>query len=412
LLKAATFEWFVARRYLRAKRRGSALSLITVISISGVAAGVMALLIGVAVNNGFRNTLQQNLLGATPHVIVLEKEPGYGIENWREVSAAIRKVPHVSAATPALWGEVFLSGPLRSSGAFLKGVLEDPAAFEQIKRHIKEGSIEQLSESRGYPGILLGSKLAQNTGMLLDSVVTVISPRGENTAFGVRPRPYSFRVVGIFESGFFDLDNQFAFTTLKTAQRVFAIGDVVNSIEVRVDDLDRAPEIAKAVEAAAGQKLGATHWMEQNRQLLGALRMERTVSLITIGLIQLVAAINIFITLVMTVMDRKRDIAILLSMGAKRFQIRRLFILQGMTIGAIGTLLGLAAGYTLCYFADRYQWIPLDEAIYSLRYVPFQARAMDSLWIAGVALLISFVATLHPADTATKIPPAETLRYE
>jgi lipoprotein-releasing system permease protein len=259
---------------------------------------------------------------------------------------------------------------------------------------------------------VLGSKLAEATGMLLGSVITVISPQGELSPFGMRPNYESFRVTGIFESGFFDLDNGFAFTTLENAQRLFSTGDVVNAIELKLADLNRAPQVAREAEAAAGGDLGATHWMEQNRQLLNALGMEKTVSVVTIGLIQLVAALNILIALVMGVMEKQRDIALLMAMGAREGQIRRVFMLQGLLIGATGAAIGLVAGHLLCSFGERYHWIPLDEAIYSLTYVPFDSRWTDSIWVAATALAVSFLATLYPAHAAARVVPVETLRYE
>jgi lipoprotein-releasing system permease protein len=407
------FELFVAQRYLRAKRKQAVVSLITVISIAGVAAGVMALVIALAINNGFRGTLQRNLLGATAHVMILEKEPQYGIEKWRDLTARVRAMPHVTAAAPSLYGHVMIAGPVQATGAILKGI--DPAtARDQASMlvNLKQGSLDALSAESNVPAIILGSKLAQSTGMMLNSRVRVISPQGELTPFGPRITQYHFRVAGIFESGFYELDANWAYTSLKSAQMVLSLQDVVNSIELRVDDIYRAPEIAEQAQALIGPKLAATHWMEQNKPILSALQMEKVVTVITIGLIQLVAALNILIALIMMVMEKYRDIAILMSMGARHRQIRRIFMLQGVLIGVVGSVIGLIAGYTLCYFADKYRWVRLDEEVYSLAYVPFEPRALDGLWIAGIAIFVSFVATLYPARNATRIAPVEALRYE
>jgi lipoprotein-releasing system permease protein len=406
------FEFFVALRYLKARRKQAVISLITVISVLGVAAGVLALVVALAINNGFRNTLQRNLLGATAHVTLLERTPAYGIENWRELADRLRRLPHVVAASPALYGQVFLTG-LHSEGAVLKGVnLDAELQASEVLRRLRQGSIAQLEDARGFPGLVVGSKLAQKTGLLLDSVATVMSPQGELTPFGPRPKTARFRVVGIFETGLYDFDAGWAFTTLKAAQRILSLEDVVNAVELRLDDIYRAPEVTRAAEAAAGPRLAATNWMEQNRQIFNALRMEKAVTVITIGLIELVAALNIFITLTMMVMEKYRDIAVLMSMGARREQIRRIFVYQGVLIGAVGTALGLAAGHLLCRLADRYRWVRLDEEIYSLSFVPFDPRWLDSLWIAAAALLVSFLATLYPSRNATRIAPAEALRYE
>ncbi|MCP5119177.1 MAG: FtsX-like permease family protein, partial [bacterium] len=278
--------------------------------------------------------------------------------------------------------------------------------------HLQEGSLDRLGDADGRPGIILGSRLARNTGMMMDSVIKVLSPQGELTPFGPRPSYHSFRVVGIFESGFYQLDAHWAFTTLESTQRVLAVGNVVNSIELRLDDIHRAPEVVASAEEIIGEDLTPTTWMEQNQQLLSALRMERVVTVITIGLIQLVAALNILITLIMMVMEKHRDIAILMSMGARREQIRNIFMLQGVLIGSVGSAIGLVAGYTLSFLADKYRWITLDVEVYSLGFVPFEPRWIDAIWVPAAAILVSFLATIYPARSAARIAPAEALRYE
>ena len=406
------FELFIAKRYLRAKRKQAVVSIITAISILGVAAGVMALVIALAINNGFRNTLQRNLLGATAHVNILEKEPGAGIKNWRELVNRFRTLPHVLAAAPSLYGTVFFSG-VQARGGVLKGI--DTGAELQVSDmllSLKQGSLKRLKEGGRYPGVILGSRLAQETGVSLDGIVRVISPQGELTPFGARPGYFDLRVVGTFESGFYEIDSSFAFTSLETAQKALSLEDVVNAVELKLDDLYLAPEVGKAAEELSGPNLSATTWMEQNRQLLSALRMEKAVTIITIGLIELVAALNILITLVMMVMERYKDIAVLVSMGARREQIRNIFVFQGVLIGVVGTAIGLIAGHTVCYLADRYRWVQLDEQVYSLSFVPFEPRLFDSIWIAAAAILVSFIATIYPARGATRIAPAEVLRYE
>ena len=407
------FELFVAERYLRARRKQAVISLITVISILGVAAGVMELIIALAITNGFRNTLQRTLLGATAHVSILEKTPDEGISGWRETRLKLARLPHVRSASPALYGHVLYSGPAQGQGGVLKGIqLDSGVERKELESVLREGSLDGLGRKGGLPGVVLGSRLAQQTGMMLASVVTVISPQGELTPLGPRPSYQRCRVVGIFESGFFDIDSTWAFTSLETSQRLLGLGDVVNSIELKLDDIYAAPEVAKAAEAAVDRRYAATHWMEQNRQLLNAFRMDRAVTVITIGLIQLVAALNILISLVMMVMEKNKDIAVLVSMGARAGQIRRIFMLQGLLIGAVGAALGLAAGYTISHLADRYRWIRLDEEIYSLSFVPFEPRWTDGLWVAAAALLVSWLATLYPSRAAARVLPAEALRYE
>ncbi len=404
-----TFEWFVAARYLLAKRRQAVIPLVTAVSVAGVAAGVMALVIALAINSGFRRALEESLLGATPHVALLEKTPSTGIGQWREITSRLARIRGVREASPALYGKVLASGPLQSAEATLKGTRLDS---QELRAHIRGGGVERMDDVRGLPGVVLGARLAERIGMRPGDVVRILSPQGEMTPFGMRPVEFRFRVAAVFESGFYDLDNQLALTTVEQAQRALALPDVVNAIELKLDDPAKAPEAARLAEAAAGPELGATHWMEQNRQLLNALRMEKIVSVITISLIQLVAALNILTALFLRVMEKKRDIAVLLSMGARRAQIARVFVWQGLMVAAGGALIGLALGYTLSLLAGRYRWIRIDEEIYSLSYVPFDPRWADSLWIAALALAVALLAAWYPARAAASVAPAETLRYE
>lgn len=403
------FELFVALRYLLARRRQAVIPLVTIVSVAGVAAGVMALMIALAINNGFRGALEQSLLGATPHVVLLEKTPSTGIENWREITARVARIEGVKEAAPALYGKVLASGPMQSAEATLKGTQLGSA---ELRAHIREGNVEEMDDLRGLPGIVLGSHLAARIGMRAGDVVRILSPQGEMTPFGMRPVEFRFRVAAIFESGFYDLDNQMALTTVRQAQRVLALPDVVNAIEMKLVDPSHAPRVAREAEASAGTELGATHWMEQNRQLLNALRMEKTVSVITISLIQLVAALNILTALFLRVMEKRRDIAVLLSMGARRAQIARIFLWQGLLLAGAGAAAGLTLGYWVSVLAGRQKWIRIDEEIYSLSYVPFDPRGSDSLWIGALALAVAVLAAWYPARAAAAVAPAETLRYE
>ncbi|MBZ5621959.1 MAG: ABC transporter permease [Acidobacteriia bacterium] len=409
------FELFVASRYLRARRKEAVVSVITVISVLGVAAGVMALVIALGVNNGFRSTLQRNLLGAMAHIDVQPREPGNGIENWRDLVDRLRKLPHVTAVSPALYSGVYLTGPLQPSGALLKGIdVDSELSISDALRHLTAGSLDRLRDPKADPpGIILGVRLVEDTGIKLNSIIYLTSPQGGSlTFFGPLPAIRKFKVVGVFESGFYEVDDKWAFTSIQAEQRMLSIPDSVNRIELNVDDLNRAPQYAKEVEKVAGPQYTTTTWEEQNQQLMSALNMERVVTFITIGLIEIVAALNIFITLVMMVMEKYRDIAVLMSMGARHGQIRRIFMMQGVLIGIVGSVIGLTVGYVLCYYANRYQWIRLPEAVYALPFVPFEPRWIDGVWIAALAILVSFLATLYPARNATRIAPAEVLRYE
>ena len=406
------FEFFIARRYLRAKRKQVVISVITFISVAGVAAGVMALVIALAIENGFKTTLERNLLGATAHVSILEKKPGPGIEDWEQLAQKLAKLPHVVSATPGLYESAYLSGPVQGEGAEIKGVNVAPgSAIPDALKHLKTGSIDGLRQDEGdLPGIILGSRLAQTLGSVNGKTVRIMVV--EFAGFDLQPRFKTARVAGIFELGFYDIDSHWAYMSLPSEQKMFGLTNVVSSIDMMLDDIYAADVVQHAAEPLIGPKLGASTWKEQYRQILGALKMERIATAITIGLIQFVAGLNILITLVMMVMEKHRDISILMSMGARASQIRNIFVFEGALIGVSGTIIGLIAGYTLCYFLDHYKLIPLDEQVYALPYVPFSPQAFDGIWIAGAAMAVSLLATLYPARNATRIAPVEALRYE
>jgi lipoprotein-releasing system permease protein len=408
------FELFIAGRYLRARRKEAVISVITLISVIGVAAGVMALVIALAVNNGFKNTLQRNQLGAMAHINVMEKEPGYGIEDWRGMAARLRKLPHVTDVSPALYSPTLLTGGLQPKYVILKGIdVNGEMAVSESLRHLKTGSLDRLRDTNADPpGIVLGADAVQDTGMIMNARVVAVFQNGVLTPFGALPSYRPFRVSGVFSSGFYEIDDNWAYAALPAVQKALSLEDVVNQIEIKLDDLNLAPQVAAQAEKIVGAKYTTTTWMERNRQLLDALKMERKVIVITIGLIELVGALNIFITLVMMVMEKYRDIAVLMSMGARRAQIRRIFMLQGVLIGAAGSAIGLTVGYAICYFAEKYRWVSLSESVYSMSFVPFEPRPYDGIWIAAAALLVSFLATIYPARNATRITPAEVLRYE
>lgn len=404
----------VALRYLRARRKQTVISVITVISILGIAAGVAALIIALAINNGFQSTLQSSLLSATAHVSILERNPAYGLENWEQLLSKLRALPHVLSATPGLYGEVAVKGPITGTGAVLKGVpLGQGAPAPEMLQHLKSGSLDAFNHPRpGEFSIILGSRLAEQAGVELHSPVTVISYQGELTPMGMVPSLFHFRVAGIFESGMYALDSEWAFTSLAAAQRVLDLTDVVNTIELRLDNIFEAPEVARQADKIIGSKLIANTWMDQNRSLLNALKLEKMVSVITVSLIELVAALNILVVLVMLVMEKHRDIAILMSMGTRRQQIQRIFVLQGLIIGGLGCLIGLSVGYIATVLFNHYRWLRLDEQIYSISYVPFQNHWTDGIWVVILAMLTSLIATLHPSRNASRIAPAEALRYE
>jgi lipoprotein-releasing system permease protein len=298
----------------------------------------------------------------------------------------------------------------------LKGV--DPARERHVSHlldNVVLGSTKALntnSPDEAYAPIILGKDLANDLGATIDSVILVTSPQGELTPFGLVPKYVRFRVVGIFQSGFYDYDTSWAFTRITDAQKLFGLGDIVSVLEFKLDDLNRAYEVGQDLQERIGRGYQATTWMDQNKALFRALRLERVVTFITIGLIVLVAALNILISLIMMVMEKTKDIAVLMSMGARRAQIRRIFIAQGVLIGVIGTLLGLVLGYFGSWAGGHYKLVSLSAEVYSIDYVPFAARAIDGVVVAIVAVVISFVATIYPSYAASRILPAEALRYE
>ena len=457
------FELFVATRYLRAKRRQAFIGVITGISILGVAAGVASLIVALAVNNGFRQDLQARLLGSTAHISLLRVESD-GIRDWRPLLEKLSKQPHVVAAAPAIYEQVLISRGPRARGAVLKGMLpqyernvsdllqtvtlgsaaaleEEPVAgtggVEETRPTAKsdasttpagEGARSTHAQSPDdlagvqervatMPPVILGKDMAEEIGATVGSVVLVTSPQGELTPFGMVPKYIRFRVAGIFNSGFFDYDSSWAFIRLSDAQELFGLGDVISVIQFKLDDIYLAGDVARSLEQAADLISGshgfmATSWMEQNKPLFRALRLERVVTFITIGLIVFVAALNILISLIMMVMEKTKDIAVLMSLGTKKAQIRRVFIAQGVLIGVIGTAIGLVLGYAISWAGGHYHFISLSPEVYSIDYVPFAPRLMDGLIVALVSIGISFVATIYPSWSAARILPAEALRYE
>jgi lipoprotein-releasing system permease protein len=444
------FELFIATRYLRAKRRQAFIGIITGISIAGVAAGVASLVIAMAITNGFRQDLQERLLGSTSH-ISLQRVADDGIQNWPALMDRLAKQPHVVAAAPAIFEQVLIARGPRARGAVLKGMIPRyERKVGDLLNSVKDGSSAPLEDTyntepdsqpatgrpprnagedaratqspdslqgvhdrlAAMPPIVLGKDMADNLGATMGSEVLVVSPQGELTPYGMVPKYTRFRVVGIFNSGFFDYDSSWAFVRLSDAQRLFGLGDLISVLEFKVDDIYQAGTISRQLEGVAGTGFMATNWQEQNKALFHALRLERLVTFITIGLIVFVAALNILISLIMMVMEKTKDIAVLMSMGTRRAQVRNMFIAQGVLIGAIGTAIGLVFGYAISYTGGHYHLLALSPEVYSIDYVPFAPRVIDGVLVALVAIGISFVATLYPSWSASRILPAEALRYE
>lgn len=413
------FELFIAARYLRAKRRQAVVGVITAISVVGVAAGVASLIIALAITNGMRRDLQDRLLGSTAH-IELMRVAADGIKDWRPLLERLRRTPHVTAAAPGLYGQVLISRGVRSGGGLVKGVL--PSAEETVGdllQKIDQGSAEELSpvpagqsHVQAMPPIVIGQDMAENLGAKVGDVVVVTSPLGEMTPLGWLPKIQRCRIVGIFKSGFYQYDSSYAFMRLRDTQQLLAQPDLISVISFKVDDLYRADQVARVIEQEAGKGFQATSWMQQNRELFRALKLEQIVTFIVLALIVCVAALNILIALTMMVMEKTRDIAVLMSFGVTEMQVRRIFLLQGLLISVIGTVLGLIVGYTLSWLGGHYRFIHLDASVYSLDYLPFAPRVWDGVIVAAVSLGVSLLATLYPSGSAAKVLPAEALRYE
>jgi lipoprotein-releasing system permease protein len=407
-----TFEWLVALRYLRSPNRPAVLRLVTLLAILGVAAGVMTLVIALAMNTGFRQTIRDRLLSVTAHVNLKPASPE-GIRNYREEIARLSSTPGVRSIDPAIYNTVLLSFGGRARGVVLKGV--DPELELRAGgalRHIVSGSESFAPGDDGIPVLMVGQILAEELKVSAGDYVTLTSPQGNLTPFGMLPRARRFRVGGIFDSGFYDYDANWGFVTLASAQSLAGVGDVVSLLEVRVTKLDDARAVADELLRRAGPGFIATTWMDENRALFRALSLEKLVTALFIGLITFVAGLNILVVLTMTVTDRARDIAVLMAMGTRRHQVRRIFILQGLIVCIGGTAAGLAAGYGLAWVADRWQLIPLNPEVYAIPYVPFHANAADGIWIAAAALVICIAATILPARSAARILPVEILRFE
>lgn len=409
------FELFVAARYLRAKRRQAVIGIITIISVVGVAVGVASLIIAMAITTGMRRDLQNRLLSSSADVDLL-RTMGDGIKNWEPLLQRLRKLPHVTAAAPGLYEPVLISHGACAWGAMLKGIVpKDEHTISGLLSHFTEGSAADLDHAAPAgetAPIVLGSDLAKTVCVKVGDSVMVTSPQGDLTPYGLIPKYQRFRVAGIFHSGFYQYDSSFGFIRLKTAQRLFSEPDLVSIISFKVDNIYNAGKIGDEIQKAAGPGFSTKNWMQENRELFGALQEEQVVTFIIIGLIVCVAALNILIALTMMVMEKTKDIAVLMSMGVEPGQIRRIFLLQGFLISVVGTFFGLILGYSISLLGQHYHFIHLSAQVYSIDYLPFAPRIIDGIWVTALSLGVSLIATLYPSSSAARILPAEALRYE
>jgi lipoprotein-releasing system permease protein len=407
-----SFEWLVALRYLRSPNRPRVLRLVTLLAVIGVTAGVTTLVIALAMNTGFRQAIRDRLLSVTAHVN-LKPLSVNGIRDYRDLMARLSNTPGVRSIEPALYDQVLVSSGVKPHGIVLKGV--DPELeihASEALRHLDTGSADFSPDADGIPALLVGRLLAEDMKLSVGDYVTLTSPQGNLTPFGMLPRSRRFHITGIFDSGFYDYDANWGFVTLGSAQSLAGIGDVVGLLEVRVNKMDDARAVADELLRRAGPGFTADTWMDENQALFRALSLEKLVTALFIGLITFVAGLNILVVLTMTVTDRARDIAVLMAMGARRKQIRAIFLWQGLAVSIAGIFAGLVLGYGAAFVANKWRLIPLNPEVYAIPYVPFHANALDAVWIAITALAISIAATLLPARSAARILPVEILRFE
>jgi len=404
-----SFETFFSLRYLKAKRKQGFISIMTGISILGITIGVMALIVVLAVMNGFREDLMKKILGVNSHLLILSYNAG--IKDTEAVMEKALKVDGVLSATPFIYSEVMVKHASNISGAILRGL--DPATVGtviNINSMIKKGSINLLNKSNQE--IIIGSELSKQIGAMPGDIITLVSPIGKLTPLGRMANEDTFKVVALFESGMYEYDSKMIFLSLTDAQDFLSLGDEVTGIELKVNDIHKSDKIGKIIQEELGYPYWTKDWKMMNKSLFSALKLEKVTMFIILIMIVLVGALNIISSLVMVVMEKTRDIAILRTMGASSKSIMSIFIFQGLFVGLIGTFLGLISGSFLCQLLARYKFIKLPPDVYYITTLPVRMEWLDVASIALAAIVISFLATIYPSWQASKVNPVEALRYE
>jgi lipoprotein-releasing system permease protein len=407
-----SYQFFIALRYFRSKKKHRGLSVNTIISIGGVALGVMALIIVLSVMGGFHEDLQRKILGVNAHLVVLNYTGR--IDNDVSLRQQISGIPGVLHTAPFIYGQVMLGYQERAYGAVVRGVDPDTeTATTEIAGYMKDGSMSALKGDDGsLPGIILGRELARNLGLFLGDEVRMISPSIDIGPLGMLPKMKKFRLAGIFEVGMFEYDSNLALIHIHEAQKFLGLGDEVIGIEVKTDDIYNSSVVAESIESLLGPPYYARDWMEMNRNLFSALKLEKLVMFIILTLIVLVASFNIISNLIMIVMEKAREIAIMKAMGATNSGIMSIFMIHGLIIGVVGTLIGLSGGYGICQLLKTYKFINLPADVYYLSYLPVRMSLFDFVIVPAAAILISFMATVYPSWQAARMDPVEPLRYE
>jgi lipoprotein-releasing system permease protein len=405
------YTLFIALRYLKSKKKHKGVSFNAFISIGGVAVGVMALLVVLSVMSGFHGDLQRKILGVNAHVIVLDYRGK--ISGYNDVIKKLEGEKDVVSLAPFVLGQVMVSFGKKAHGVFLKGIMpEMEAKATDILKYIKEGDPKDLSPKDGIPGIILGQELASSLGVFTGDKINIVSPFGEIGPLGMLPKVKPFRVVAIFEVGMFEYDSNLVLTDIRSAQEFLGIGNDITGIELRLDNIYKAPAVRERLQKKLGFPFYARDWMQMNKNLFSALKLEKFAMFIILILIILVASFNIVSTLMMNVVEKSREIAILKTMGATKRGIMTIFMLQGLLIGIVGTIIGVSSGYLLNILLDKYQIIKLPPDVYYLSHLPVKMKFSDFLVVSLSAIIISFLATLYPARQAAKLNPVEPLRYE